>query len=205
MGRVVFRAGRSESGFQQGGSAGDAQRCGFPVSCDLPRDWDPPSGPGRRWTDSFEAALRTGRGGRLGADRPGDSTMPQKLPQVSPQAFRQICELDGWTKRRDSGPHETLTKPGFKRPIVIPRGRRPLSRRVLTANMRTAGWTLGAAVRVTRNVTTGKRLKGPRQLSSARFTPRPPFCSAVGGKRAGPPGGRGPSRSGPRPVCTGPR
>ena len=63
--------------------------------------------------------------------------MPQ-LPLPSSKQLRKICEADGWVVKRTSGSHLIMTKDGSVRPIVIPLGRKQLSRDLFHSNLRTA-------------------------------------------------------------------
>jgi predicted RNA binding protein YcfA (HicA-like mRNA interferase family) len=49
-------------------------------------------------------------------------------------------ERDGWTLQRVSGDHHIFTKPGGRRPIVVPHPRQTLGKGLVRALFRQAGW-----------------------------------------------------------------
>lgn len=61
-----------------------------------------------------------------------------KLPLISSEQLQNVCEACGWSIRHTSGSHLIMTKIGAVRPIVIPLGKKQLSRDVLHSNLRTA-------------------------------------------------------------------
>lgn len=63
------------------------------------------------------------------------------MPKLSPLSYRilvRIFELDGFRRVRQEGDHLIYTKPGVKRPVVIPRYQAvPVF--IIKNNMRAAG------------------------------------------------------------------
>lgn len=66
---------------------------------------------------------------------------PRKLTPIEPRRLVRLFERDGWRETGRAGRHITLTKPGFKRPVTISFGRKPISPGVIRVNMRTAEMT----------------------------------------------------------------
>lgn len=64
--------------------------------------------------------------------------MPPLQP-VKTQTLIHIFEADGWTRARQKGSHLSLTKPGYKRPVVIVTGKKESEVWLIQTNLRTAG------------------------------------------------------------------
>ncbi|MEK6408487.1 MAG: type II toxin-antitoxin system HicA family toxin [Acidobacteriota bacterium] len=63
--------------------------------------------------------------------------MPAMRP-VRYSTLTRVFELDGWIHHRTSGDHFVYVKPGFKRPVVIPKWDEvPIF--IIQNNLRTAG------------------------------------------------------------------
>lgn len=63
------------------------------------------------------------------------------MPAIRPLPYStlaRVFELDGWTYDHTSGDHLVYSKPGFKRPVVIPKWRE-VSTFIIQNNLRTAG------------------------------------------------------------------
>jgi predicted RNA binding protein YcfA (HicA-like mRNA interferase family) len=64
------------------------------------------------------------------------------MPAIKPIHFSRFAriEMDGWVHDRTKGDHLIYVKPGFKRPVVIPRWEKvPVF--IILNNLRTAGIT----------------------------------------------------------------
>ena len=66
--------------------------------------------------------------------------MPRLTPPSSKECKR-FFEKHGWEKDRQDGSHIVMQKAGTLRPIVIPDGRKHVSWRSFSANLRTAQLT----------------------------------------------------------------
>jgi len=61
----------------------------------------------------------------------------QRLAPTDWKTLERVFLLDGWNFKREKGSHRSYTKPGFIRPVVIPKYDE-VGIDVITANMRTA-------------------------------------------------------------------
>ncbi|MFH1043539.1 MAG: type II toxin-antitoxin system HicA family toxin [Pseudomonadota bacterium] len=62
------------------------------------------------------------------------------MPKLAPadwKTLEKIFPADGWLFRREKGSHRSYTKPGFIRPVVIPKYNE-VGVDIIAANMRTA-------------------------------------------------------------------
>jgi predicted RNA binding protein YcfA (HicA-like mRNA interferase family) len=60
-----------------------------------------------------------------------------KLAPVDWGTLEKIFLLDGWTLKREKGSHRAYTKPGYIRPVVIPKYSE-VGIDIISANLRTA-------------------------------------------------------------------
>jgi predicted RNA binding protein YcfA (HicA-like mRNA interferase family) len=67
--------------------------------------------------------------------------MAQQLPSLRSAEVVRALERAGFQTKRQTGSHLILTKPGLRRPVVVPIHRRELPRGTVLAIIRQAGIT----------------------------------------------------------------
>lgn len=78
--------------------------------------------------------------------------MPRLHP-VSVETLIRVFEADGWVRTRQKGSHLSLTKPGHKRPLVIPTNKKEAEVWLIRTNLRTAGMDRGRYFELLERVT----------------------------------------------------
>lgn len=65
------------------------------------------------------------------------------MPKIQPlpwQKLARVFELDGWKQARIRGDHIAYVKPGFPRPVIVPKYRE-VAVFIIKNNLKTAGLT----------------------------------------------------------------